>query len=251
MTDDRPPLETPADRPVQAVVKERAERKRDRFYAIAALIVAFTAILAVAAVATVSATQRGRDIDKLSTGLDASRQQVEYCAQPKIPKNDPNCQTPVAPPAKEIVGPQGIQGIQGIQGEQGPQGAPGIRGPQGLPGNSPRCLLEPSRCQGAPGKNGTPGINGKNGLDGKDGAAGLNGKDGVDGKNGLDGKDGAPGEPGKDGTDGAPGKDGVDGKNGYPFTFTFSFKAGMPEQDVTMSCTVTDPAVPVVCAQQP
>src|SRR5438045_513111 len=113
MSDENTSPQPPAERPVREVVRERAERKRDRFYAIVALMLAFVAILAVAAVALVSATQRGKDIDKLAIGLDASRQQVEYCAQPKVPKSDPRCQTPVAPPAKEIVGPQGIQGVQG------------------------------------------------------------------------------------------------------------------------------------------
>lgn len=100
-------------------------------------------------------------------------------------------------------GPQGPPGSQGSPGPQGPPGAPGKQGPIGVTGQSPRCLLEPSRCVGP---------KGASGADGKDGSVGKIGPQGPAGKDGTDGVDGKDGAPGKDGTNGVNGADGKDGR---------------------------------------
>ena len=102
-------------------------------------------------------------------------------------------------------GPQGPPGSQGSPGPQGPPGAPGKQGPIGITGQSPRCLLEPSRCVGPKGASGADGKDGSVGKIGPQGPAGTAGKDGADG---VDGKDGAPGKDGANGVNGADGKDG-------------------------------------------
>jgi hypothetical protein len=106
-------------------------------------------------------------------------------------------------------GPQGPQGVPGLTGPQGPPGAPGKPGPIGITGQSPRCLLEPTRCVGPKGSSGSPGTDGKDGTAGKTGPQGPPGVDGKDGTNGVNGQDGAPG---KDGSNGLPGADGKDGR---------------------------------------
>lgn len=102
-------------------------------------------------------------------------------------------------------GPQGSQGIQGPTGPQGPPGAPGKPGPIGITGQSPQCLLEPTRCVGPKGSSGS---DGKDGTAGKTGPQGPPGVDGKDGTNGVNGQDGAPGKDGTNGVNGADGKDG-------------------------------------------
>lgn len=100
-------------------------------------------------------------------------------------------------------GPQGPQGIQGSPGPQGPPGAPGKQGPIGITGQSPRCLLEPSKCVGAPG---SPGEDGKAGADGKTGPAGPQGEPGPAGEAGPQGPAGPQGDPGAAGPAGAAGR---------------------------------------------
>ncbi len=100
----------------------------------------------------------------------------------------------------------GARGDQGPPGPQGPQGPPGIQGPPGpigITGQSPRCLLEPTRCVGPKGAVGSQGTQGSQGDTGATGAKGDQGVPGVDGK---DGADGAPGADGKDGVDGKDGR---------------------------------------------
>lgn len=191
------------------------------------------ALACICVLATLLWVRSTNNLAAVSESNDAGISQFEYCK--KAPKTDPRCQEPVSKPADKIIqGPQGIQGVQGIQGIQGPDGPPGppgAQGKQGLPGNSPRCLLEPSRCQGA------AGTNGKDGLNGKDGVNGLDGKDGA---NGLDGKDGADGKDGTNGTDGKDGKDGVDGKPPASWSWTDS-------QGVTYTCTDPDGDLKYTC----
>lgn len=168
-------------------------------------------MLVIAVLATTVVQQSGA-IGRLSSALSGQRSQFDTCRGK--PASTPGCTAPVAAEPSVIVkqgsqGPVGLTGAAGPigpQGPQGPQGPPGSPGVNGLPGNSPRCLLEPARCVGATGPAGKDGTNGKNGLDGKNGA------DGKDGTNGLNGKDGADG---KDGATGAPGVNGKDGANGY------------------------------------
>lgn len=115
---------------------------------------------------------------------------------------------PVAEGKPGARGDQGPQGPVGPQGPQGPPGSEGKQGPVGVAGQSPRCLLEPSRCvgpKGAAGAAGSDGADGENGTDGKDG---INGKDGAAGPPGEPGPAGPPGDPGPAGVAGADGKDG-------------------------------------------
>ena len=190
------------DLPLEDDVKRHLDRRRAVRSAWKYAAVLMVALVLIAVLSTLLWVKSSNDVDKLAQSNDSQIDQFEYCK--KAPKTDPKCQEPVSEPAAKVVeGPPGIQGDRGIEGPEGPQGPPGVRGPQGLPGNSPRCLLEPSRCVGASGPSG------KNGVDGKDGATGAAGKDGADGKDGESIK----GDPGTPGTDG---KDGVDGKDGAP-----------------------------------
>ena len=104
---------------------------------------------------------------------------------------------PVAEGKPGARGDQGPQGPQGIQGPIGPQGPPG---PIGITGQSPRCLLEPTRCvgpKGAAGSDGEQGTQGPKGDTGATGETGPQGLAGVDGKDGTDGRDGANGKDGR------------------------------------------------------
>jgi hypothetical protein len=163
----------------------------------------------------------------LSTGLEQQRAQFDTCRGK--PASTAGCRTPVAAAPSVIVkevkvplnlpGLPGKDGLNGLTGPQGPAGPPGPPGPPGAPGavggpgllgNSPACLLEPSRCIGATGAAGTDGKDGADGKDGKDGASPPCLSEpmqcqGVAGTDGKDGADGSPGKDGKDGEDGAPG----------------------------------------------
>jgi hypothetical protein len=206
------------------------------------VIVTIVALTAAAVFATLFWANSQNNADRLAQTNDAQRQQFITCQD--LPKTDVRCQTPVAPPAKEVVtGPQGIQGVQGITGEmgppgpQGPQGPPGPMGKPGTPGQPPACWLDATRCVGATGPTG------KQGQQGEKGEQGLPGKDGVDGKDGTDGTNGI---------NGTNGTNGVDGKNAYPFTFTFVIPANPPIQmsDQTYKCEVVDPTTPATCKLQ-
>jgi hypothetical protein len=169
----------------------------------------FLLMLVVAVLATTVVQQSGA-IGRLSSALTGQRDQFDTCRGK--PASTPGCTAPVAAEPSVIVkqgtrGPVGLTGAMGPMGPtgpRGPMGPPGAMGPMGLPGNSPRCLLETTRCVGAAGKAG---------KDGKDGAPGKNG---ADGKNGVDGKDGAPGTNGVDGKNGADGAPGAMGPQGNP-----------------------------------
>jgi hypothetical protein len=110
---------------------------------------------------------------------------------------------PVAEGKPGARGDQGPAGPQGPQGIQGPPGIQGPRGPTGLTGQSPVCLLLPSKCVGPKGAAGSDGETGPQGPQGDTGATGPQGPQGV---------------PGVDGKDGADGKDGTDGKDGRGIT---------------------------------
>lgn len=113
------------------------------------------------------------------------------------------------PVAEPKPGARGDQGPQGIPGPQGPPGIQGPRGPIGVTGQTPACLLEPSKCvgpKGATGTNGKPGEDGTQGPKGDTGATGPKGDQGIPGVAGKDGVDGQPGAPGKDGVDGKDGR---------------------------------------------
>ena len=166
------------------------ERRAGRLL-VGAGVMNFLLMLVVAVLATTVVQQSGA-IGRLSSALTGQRDQFDTCRGK--PASTPGCTAPVAAEPSVIV----------KQGTRGPMGPPGARGPMGLPGNSPRCLLETTRCVGAAGKAG---------KDGKDGAPGKNG---ADGKNGVDGKDGAPGTNGVDGKNGADGAPGAMGPQGNP-----------------------------------
>jgi hypothetical protein len=106
------------------------------------------------------------------------------------------------PVAEGKPGARGDQGSIGPRGIQGPEGPPGVRGkpgPIGITGQSPRCLLEPSKCVGPKGASGSDGKAGADGSQGDTGATGAQGDQGVPGVAGADGADGKPGVDGKDG----------------------------------------------------
>lgn len=98
-------------------------------------------------------------------------------------------------------GPRGLQGAQGIQGPQGPPGIQGPRGPIGITGQSPQCLVEPSRCVGAAGPKGDTGLQGTQGPQGDTGATGETGPQGPVGPQGNPGATGATGSAGRGITD--------------------------------------------------
>lgn len=114
------------------------------------------------------------------------------------------------PVAEGKPGDQGPPGPAGPRGPQGPPGAQGKQGPIGVTGQSPQCLLEPSRCVGPAGPKGATG--GK-GLDGTDG---QQGEQGPAGEKGDQGPAGSQGEPGTDGAKGDPGEQGEVGPQGEP-----------------------------------
>jgi collagen triple helix repeat protein len=93
-------------------------------------------------------------------------------------------------------GPTGPAGPQGIQGPQGPPGIQGPRGPIGITGESPQCLLEPSRCVGATGPKGTDGGRGPAGPQGPQGEPGAPGAQGDQGPAGPKGEVGPSGNDG-------------------------------------------------------
>lgn len=271
MTQEDPKIEGLGDRTLQA----KQARRNDRKMAAAALMAAVAILVVGGIIGSIFLFKQSHDIsaqsraiNQLGSSVDTLRGQQEYCSQPKVPKSDPRCQTPAAPPAKEIIGAQGVPGDQGVQGPQGAQGVqgiqgvpgvPGQRGPQGLPGSSPACLLEVSRCVGATGAEGKPGasstIPGPTGLEGKPGAAStVPGPAGPDGKQGVPGGDSTvPGPVGPAGPEGPKGADstvaGPPGKSAFPFVFDFTFMDAL-QQPVTMECTITEEAQPAVCAQK-
>lgn len=111
------------------------------------------------------------------------------------PQGEPGIQGP-----RGLQGAQGPPGPQGPAGPQGPPGAPGKAGPIGITGQSPQCLLEPSRCVGAVGPKGDPGEQGPQGPQGEPGAAGETGPEGPPGPQGdpgTTGPAGPKGEPGR------------------------------------------------------
>lgn len=111
-------------------------------------------------------------------------------------KGDPGIQGP-----RGLQGAQGPPGIQGPTGPQGPPGAPGRAGPIGVTGQSPQCLLEPTRCvgpQGAAGERGEPGPQGSQGDPGATGETGPQGTAGPQGDPGTTGATGAAGRGIKD-----------------------------------------------------
>lgn len=122
-----------------------------------------------------SAAVRQAQVDGISKGLDATREQVtRLCA------GRPDCQ-PVAPPAQQLqqqpnVQPSPIQGAAGSNGEPGRNGQPG--------------------AAGSPGVAGSPGPAGSSGPPGPAGPTGPGGTDGKDGQDGKDGATGASGPPG-------------------------------------------------------
>jgi len=220
MSDEDPQTQDLGDRTLQ----RKKDRINERKTAAVALIAALIMVLIGAVVGLIFLLRQNQAISQLGASVDVLRSQQEYCSQPKVTKTDPQCQEPAAPPAKEIIGKQGVPGGQGVQGIQGPpgpqgiQGPPGIQGVRGLPGSSPACLLEPSRCIGATGQPGAvstvPGPKGEEGKPGADST--VAGPQGEQGKPGADstvaGPEGQAGKPGADST--VPGPQGKQGPPG-------------------------------------
>lgn len=119
-------------------------------------------------------------IDRLSSSLDTSRQQLQQHGV-----------TPSAPPAQSIV--RGVPGVPGVAGAQGVPGVPGSPGPTGPPGR-------PGPASTVPGPAGSPGAPGQPGADstvpGPQGPQGEQGPTGATGPQGEQGAKGDPGEPG-------------------------------------------------------
>lgn len=107
-------------------------------------------------------------------------------------------------------GPVGPTGDRGPQGPQGPPGIQGKQGPIGITGQSPRCLLEPTRCVGPKGATGNQGTAGDQGPQGEPGPAGKAGDQGPAGPQGDTGPAGAKGDQGIQGPAGEQGPAGLD-----------------------------------------
>lgn len=123
----------------------------------------------------------------------------------------------------------------------GPPGQPGTQGPQGPAG--PAGLLGPV---GPVGPQGIPGLMGPQGEPGPTGPAGADGAPGPKGDPGAMGPEGPTGPAGPPGDRGPQGPAGPAGEDAFPFTFTFTVQTN-PAQSQTYTCTITDPAEPVVC----
>jgi len=122
------------------------------------------------------------------------------------------------PVAEGKPGARGEPGPQGPPGIQGPPGVQGPRGPIGVTGQSPQCLLEPSKCvgpKGAAGKDGSDGEPGEAGPAGPQGEPGPAGETGAQGPAGPQGEPGATGETGRGIT-----KVECQANNTWLFTFT-------------------------------
>jgi hypothetical protein len=230
------------ERPIQDDVARHLDRTKYVRRAWIFGTVAAVAILLLAVVSTVFWIESRGDVTKLAQSNDKQINQFEYCKT--APKNDPKCQEPVSQPAEKVVqGPQGIQGIPGLQGERGPEGPvgppgpQGPRGPQGLPGNSPRCLLEPTRCIGATGPQGPAGPQGEQGEKGAQGDTGDTGATGATGEAGPAGSAGPAGPQGEVGPTGPAGPAGPQGPPGDPATCPTGFAA----QKVTIADTSETP----------
>lgn len=109
------------------------------------------------------------------------------------------------PVAEGKPGERGDVGPQGPRGPQGPPGIQGPRGPIGVAGQSPACLLEPTRCVGPKGAAGTDGKPGEAGAQGPQGEPGPAGEKGDQGPAGPQGDPGAAGPAGPQGEPGATG----------------------------------------------
>jgi len=142
------------------------------------------------------------------------------------------------PGSQGLPGPQGSQGPRGPQGIQGPPGAQGRQGPIGITGQSPQCLLEPSRCVGPSGPAGAAGERGETGPQGPQGEPGATGETGNQGPAGPQGEPGAdstvPGPQGEPGAD-APMIIDVDCEGVPGLKFTFSFDRN--HAPITAECT--------------
>lgn len=84
-------------------------------------------------------------------------------------------------------GPVGPTGPAGPVGPTGPVGPQGVPGPIGVTGQSPQCLLEPTRCTGPQGAAGERGATGATGPQGQPGATGPQGPQGDVGPEGAKG----------------------------------------------------------------
>jgi len=129
---------------------------------VAAVIVATSSILGVAAVASTQSNQ------------------IRLCVNKKtfIVAQRATCKST----EKTVMG-----NLQGVPGARGPSGAPGIAG---IPGRD-----------GAPGAAGTPGTPGADGAPGQAGSSGVDGLPGVPGAPGAQGIQGIQGPPGPAGSD--------------------------------------------------
>lgn len=117
--------------------------------------------------------------------------------------------TPVVEPKAGERGDAGPQGPPGPAGPEGPVGPRGPQGPIGITGQTPRCILEPSRCVGPKGDAGAAGAAGK---DGSQGPAGQKGEPGAAGQTGPQGPVGPQGDPGAVGPAGPQGGQGPAGR---------------------------------------
>ena len=166
-------------------------------------IVGVVAVIAVLTWVQFSIKSLGNELDQTRSDNAALANQVRSLGGQPVAEGKPG--------QRGDAGPQGPQGVQGIQG---PPGIQGPRGPIGITGQSPACLLEPSRCVGPKGATGSKGSDGADGTQGPQGDTGAAGTKGDQGVPGVAGKDGVDGQPGVDGTNGTDGKDGAPGADG-------------------------------------
>jgi Collagen triple helix repeat (20 copies) len=189
--------------------------------------------------------QQQEDIRRLSTALNAQRQQTQVCNDRPNLRDTVVCNTPIAPPAAEIItgdtgpmgpeGPPGIQGIPGVQGPEGPrgtQGQPGQQGEQGEQGDQ-----GPAGPAGDRGEKGERGPEGPQGPQGDEGPAGPQGDPGATGPQGPAGPTGPQGEPGVQGEQGPRGEQGPQGERGLQGERGETGPAGLIDVQVQSDCT--------------
>jgi hypothetical protein len=172
------------------------ERKQRLRIALAVLV---SAILFVAAMATMFFIGRGFQLDAQRAQektLTLAEQVILECANGKVEVSGYDVCAEAERTKQEIT----QNTVVGEKGDQGPPGPPGPEGDDGKPG--------------PPGEDGRDAPTPPAGRDGEDGRDGSDGTPGQDGQQGADGEPGPAGPPGTDGDDGADGERGPAGPRG-------------------------------------
>jgi hypothetical protein len=93
--------ERPPDEEIQEAIARHKQEKAQTPWIPVLMVVTVVSLLAAAVFATLFWVQADEKVDTLAQTNDAQRQQFITCQQ--LPKTDPRCKTPVAPPATKIV----------------------------------------------------------------------------------------------------------------------------------------------------